>query len=44
LYSDFGRQMDEMGARMAEKGGRSEEKRVQMMVFGRAIVMRKTGY
>ena len=36
--------MDEMGARIAEKGGRSEEKRVQMVVFEGVIVMRKTGY
>ena len=44
LYSDFGRQMDEMGAWMAEKGGRSAEKRVQIVVFEGVIVMRKTGY
>ena len=36
--------MDEMGARIAEKGCRSEEKRVQMVDIGRAIVMRKMGY
>ena len=44
MYSDFGRQMDEMGAWMAEKGGRSAEKRVQIVVFEGVIVMRKTGY
>ena len=33
MYSDFGRQMDEMGAWMAEKGGRSAENRVQIVVF-----------
>jgi hypothetical protein len=36
--------MDEMGARIAEKGGRSAEKRVQIVVFEGVIVMRKTGY
>lgn len=36
--------MDEMGAWMAEKGGRSAEKRVQIVVFEGVIVMRKTGY
>ena len=39
-----GRQMDEMGAWMAEKGGRSAENRVQIVVFEGVIVMRKTGY
>ena len=39
-----GRRMDEMGAWMAEKGGRSAEKRVQIVVFEGVIVMRKTGY
>ncbi len=37
-------QMDEMGAWMAEKGGRSAEKRVQIVVFEGVIVMQKTGY
>lgn len=31
--------MDEMGAQIAEKGGWSAGKRVQMVVFGEAIVM-----
>ena len=44
MYSDFGWQMDEMGAWMAEKGGRSAENRVQIVVFEGVIVMRKTGY
>ena len=35
--------MDEMGAWMAEKGGRSAEKRVQIVVFEGVIVMRKRG-
>ena len=36
--------MDEMGAWMAEKGGRSAENRVQIVAFEGVIVMRKTGY
>ncbi len=44
MYSEKGWQMDEMGARIAEKGGRSAEKRVQMVVFEGAIVMREMGY
>ena len=38
-----GRQMDETGARMTEKGGRREGKRLQMVVFEGVIVMWKTG-
>ncbi len=42
--SEKGRQMDEMEARIAVKGGWSTEKRVQMVFFERSIVMGKTGY
>ena len=35
--------MDEMRAQIAEKGGRSAGKRVQMVVFGEAIVMWEKG-
>ena len=35
--------MDEMGAQIAEKGGWSAGKRVQMVVFGEAIVMWEKG-
>ena len=43
VYSEKGQQMDEMGAQIAEKGGWSAGKRVQMVVFGEAIVMWEKG-
>lgn len=35
--------MNEMGARIAEKGGRREEKRLRMTVYEREFVICKTG-
>jgi hypothetical protein len=41
--AEMGARMAEKGGRRAEKGGRRAERRVQMVVFRRAIVMLKTG-